>query len=166
MFFLLYFFRSCAGILEQSMEARNQVGIGLSYRPSRLNRLAESIPWNRFLASLIKSLKNRLWSPLWGISRPHTNKKKWNRPLPRIKPLLHWKIFSDEVQWQVIFIIRTSALQQKCHRFIKNLLPLWLVVLHKKKALYWAYTKSNLLVFWTFKKLIFWHYPFPAVFLT
>ncbi len=33
-----------AGILEQSMGARNLVGIGLSYRPSRLHRLAESIP--------------------------------------------------------------------------------------------------------------------------
>jgi hypothetical protein len=42
----------CAGILEQSMGARNQVGIGLSYRPARLHRLAESIPWNRYLGSL------------------------------------------------------------------------------------------------------------------
>ncbi len=32
-YFLLH--RFCAGILEQSMGARNQVGIGLSYRPSR-----------------------------------------------------------------------------------------------------------------------------------
>ncbi len=38
-----------AGILEHSMVARNQVGVGLSYRPARLHRLAESIPWNRFL---------------------------------------------------------------------------------------------------------------------
>ena len=36
------------GILEQS---RNRVGIGLSYRPARLRRLAESIP------RLLKSLK-------------------------------------------------------------------------------------------------------------
>ncbi len=44
----------CAGILEQSMEARNRVGIGLSLscRPARLHRLAESIPWNRFLGFL------------------------------------------------------------------------------------------------------------------
>ncbi len=35
----------CAGIIEQSMGAsRNRVGIGLSYRPARLHRLAESIP--------------------------------------------------------------------------------------------------------------------------
>jgi hypothetical protein len=40
-----------AGILEQSMGAKNQVAIGLSYRPARLHRLAESIP------GLLKSLK-------------------------------------------------------------------------------------------------------------
>jgi hypothetical protein len=34
----------CDGILEQSMGARNRVGIGLSYWPARLHRLAESIP--------------------------------------------------------------------------------------------------------------------------
>jgi hypothetical protein len=27
---------------------RNRVGIGLSYRPARLHRLADLIPWNRF----------------------------------------------------------------------------------------------------------------------
>jgi hypothetical protein len=37
----------CAGTLEQSMGARNQVGIGLSYRPARLHRLAESMPRSR-----------------------------------------------------------------------------------------------------------------------
>jgi hypothetical protein len=31
------------------MGARNRVGIGLSYRPAGLHRLAEFIPWNRFL---------------------------------------------------------------------------------------------------------------------
>jgi hypothetical protein len=34
------------------MGARNRVGIGLSYRPARLNRLAELIPWYQFLGSL------------------------------------------------------------------------------------------------------------------
>jgi hypothetical protein len=35
-----------AGILELSIAgARNQEGLGLSYRPARLHRLAESIPW-------------------------------------------------------------------------------------------------------------------------
>ncbi len=38
--------------LNQSMEARNQVGMGLSYWPARLHRLAVLIPWNRFLSSL------------------------------------------------------------------------------------------------------------------
>jgi hypothetical protein len=41
-----------AGIFKQSMGARNRVGIGLSYRPARLHRLAEFIPWNRFLGSI------------------------------------------------------------------------------------------------------------------
>jgi hypothetical protein len=42
-------YKDCAGILEQSMVTRNRVGVGLSYRPARLHRLAESIPWNRFV---------------------------------------------------------------------------------------------------------------------
>ncbi len=41
-----------AGIFKQSMGARNRVGLGFSYRPARLHRLAELIPWNRFLGSL------------------------------------------------------------------------------------------------------------------
>ncbi len=41
-----------AGIFKQSMGARNRVGIGLSYRPARLQSLAELVPWNRFLGSL------------------------------------------------------------------------------------------------------------------
>jgi hypothetical protein len=39
-----------AGIVKQSVGARNRVGIGLSYRPARLHRLAELIPWNTFWA--------------------------------------------------------------------------------------------------------------------
>ncbi len=35
---------SRAGIFKQSMGARNRGGIGLSYRPARLHRLAEFIP--------------------------------------------------------------------------------------------------------------------------
>ncbi len=34
------------------MGARHRVGIGLSYRPARLHRLAEFIRWNRFLGSI------------------------------------------------------------------------------------------------------------------
>jgi hypothetical protein len=34
------------------MEARNRVGIGLSYRAARLDNLAELVLWNRFLGSL------------------------------------------------------------------------------------------------------------------
>jgi hypothetical protein len=32
--------------------AMNQIGMKLTYRPARLHRLAELIPWNRFLGSL------------------------------------------------------------------------------------------------------------------
>jgi hypothetical protein len=41
-----------AGIFKESMGARNRGGIGLSYRPAGLHRLAEFIPWNRFLGSI------------------------------------------------------------------------------------------------------------------
>jgi hypothetical protein len=41
-----------AEILEQSMGARNRIGIGLSYRSARLHRLAESNTWHRFRGSL------------------------------------------------------------------------------------------------------------------
>jgi hypothetical protein len=42
-----------AGIFKQpGGGARNRIGIGLSYRPTRLPRLAEFIPWNRFLGSI------------------------------------------------------------------------------------------------------------------
>jgi hypothetical protein len=50
-----------AGIFEQSMGARNRVGIGLSYRIATLHGLPEWIPWNRFLGS-VKVLKTRLSS--------------------------------------------------------------------------------------------------------
>jgi hypothetical protein len=42
---------SWAWIFKQSLEARNRVGIELSYRPARLHSLAELVPWNRFLGS-------------------------------------------------------------------------------------------------------------------
>jgi hypothetical protein len=43
------------------MGARNRIyiGIGMSYRPARLHRLAELITWNQFLGS-IKVKKYRL----------------------------------------------------------------------------------------------------------
>ncbi len=41
-----------AGIFKKSMGARHRVGIGLSYRPARLHRLAELMPWNRYLGSI------------------------------------------------------------------------------------------------------------------
>ncbi len=42
------------------MGARNRGGIGLSYRPARLHRLAEFIPWNQFRGP-INILKDGLW---------------------------------------------------------------------------------------------------------
>jgi hypothetical protein len=47
-----------AGIFKQSMGARNREGIGLSYRPARLHRLAELMPWES-IPRLIKTLKIR-----------------------------------------------------------------------------------------------------------
>jgi hypothetical protein len=41
-----------AGIFKKSMGAKNQMGIGLSYRPARLHKLAEFMPWNQFLGSI------------------------------------------------------------------------------------------------------------------
>ncbi len=41
-----------AGIFKKSMGARNRVGIGLTYRQARLNRLAELILWNQFPGSI------------------------------------------------------------------------------------------------------------------
>ncbi len=59
-----------AGIFKQSMGARFRVGIGLLYRPHRLHRLAELIPWNRFLIStcrggtiVIVHRKRGIWVP-------------------------------------------------------------------------------------------------------
>jgi hypothetical protein len=46
-----------AGIFKESMGPRNRGGIGLSYRPARLHRLAEFIPWNRFLGSIKYGLR-------------------------------------------------------------------------------------------------------------
>ncbi len=41
-----------AGIFKKSMGARHRVGIWLSYRPARLHRLSELMPWDRFLGSI------------------------------------------------------------------------------------------------------------------
>jgi hypothetical protein len=48
----VYKFGHRAGTFKKSMGARNRGGIGLSYRPARLFRLAEFIPWNQFLGSI------------------------------------------------------------------------------------------------------------------
>ncbi len=43
---------SRAGIFKKSMGARQRGGIGFSYRPARLHRLAEFIHWNQFLGPI------------------------------------------------------------------------------------------------------------------
>jgi hypothetical protein len=53
-----HYFSSCAGIFKQPVEAKNRVGIGLSYRPTRLHRKAELIPMES-IPGLLKSLKIR-----------------------------------------------------------------------------------------------------------
>jgi hypothetical protein len=47
----------CAGIFKQFRGARNRVGIGLSYWPAWLHRLAALIPWKSILG--LKGLKIR-----------------------------------------------------------------------------------------------------------
>ncbi len=52
--------------------ARNRLGIWLSYRPARLHRMADLIPWNRFLLGSI-NVKNGLRScPI-----QHIEHRKW-----------------------------------------------------------------------------------------
>ncbi len=51
---------TCAGIFQQSMGARNRVGIGLSYRPARLHNLAELVPWKKSILGLLKSFKQQV----------------------------------------------------------------------------------------------------------
>jgi hypothetical protein len=46
------------------LEARNRLGIGLSYRLARLHRLADSNPWNQYLGSSLKVKKFRFCSLL------------------------------------------------------------------------------------------------------
>ncbi len=65
---------SCAGIFEQSMGAKNLVGIVLSYLAARLHRLAELISWNQFLGSF-KVLK-------FGLRRLETLHEKFKKKFP------------------------------------------------------------------------------------
>jgi hypothetical protein len=60
-----------AGILEQSMGARNQVGIGLSYQPARLHKLAKSISWNQFLGSFKNTISGEAFSMYYAYTQQH-----------------------------------------------------------------------------------------------
>jgi hypothetical protein len=44
----IYIEENRAVIFKKSMGARHRGGIGFSYMPARLHRLAEFIPWNRY----------------------------------------------------------------------------------------------------------------------
>jgi len=76
---------ACAGILKQSMEARNRVGIGLSYWPARLYRLAKLIPWNRFLRPLKVSKFG-----LCLLMLPSLLVAEFIDPVRELKPALKW----------------------------------------------------------------------------
>ncbi len=91
-----------AGIFKQSMGARNRVGIGLSYQPARLHRLAESIPWNRFLGS-IKDLKCELRAGIFKKSMEARNRVGIGlsyRParLHRLAEFIPWNQFLGSIK--------------------------------------------------------------------
>jgi hypothetical protein len=55
-----------AGIFKEAMGARNRGGRGLLYRPARLHRLAEFIPWNRFRGPIhVQKYQLRVVLPRW-----------------------------------------------------------------------------------------------------
>jgi hypothetical protein len=64
------------------MRARNREGIGLSERPARLHRLAESFPWNRLLGSI--KFKNTASASLQNNTARHSftlmHSQKQRRP--------------------------------------------------------------------------------------
>jgi hypothetical protein len=57
------------------MRARNRVGIGLLYRPTRLHRLAESIPWLPKRLQILGSFQwqKMNWVPLYTVDFPYGN---------------------------------------------------------------------------------------------
>jgi hypothetical protein len=61
-----------AGIFKKSMGARHLGGIGFSYRPARLHRLTEFIPWNQFRTAKTKCRKFETNIPRKGISGPQS----------------------------------------------------------------------------------------------
>jgi hypothetical protein len=74
-------FPTCAGILEQSMGARNRVGIGLPYRPARLHRLAESFFGINAWAPSGVRLHRKIRLLLWYIHSPWHPFPPWESPL-------------------------------------------------------------------------------------
>jgi hypothetical protein len=76
------YLNTCAEILEQSIGARNLVGIGLSYRPARLNRQAESI------RGILKSFKIPKSLNAFRSSRPPPSPIHLSSPEPIFVNLL------------------------------------------------------------------------------
>ncbi len=63
------------------MGDRNRVRIGLSYRPARLHRPAEFIPWNRYLGSI---------NVYWKQKNEKKGKARYHRSVHHIKT--GWKV--------------------------------------------------------------------------
>jgi hypothetical protein len=100
------------------MGARNRVGIWLSYRPARLHRLAELIPWNRFLGSL--KLKNIRSVSIYGkflsfyprdFFVTHFFFSKVNLFLQRKNSLFRWKSYFEPEKTILMTNVQDSVFQ-------------------------------------------------------
>ncbi len=109
----------CAGILEQSMGARYRVGIGLSYRPARLERLADrqnnSVP-NWFLAP-IDCFKTPAISYIVRASQPVTGKTSDPFHVKHVSELIEESIGPLIVLLYSISTRIISKLSQRCAVF-------------------------------------------------
>ncbi len=87
----------CWILEEQSMGARNRLGIGLSYWAARPHWLAESISWNRFLGSL--KVYNT-WAGIFKEAMGAWNRRGrglsyWPARLHRLAEFIPWNRFRD-----------------------------------------------------------------------
>ncbi len=104
------FLESNAGILKQSTcmgARRNRVEIGLSYRPTRLRRLQESIPGNRFLGPLKRPL----------VFKSYPRQPRDGRKM----------IYFEDWGWYSLYIFFMHA---ECA--LKNIYAWWMCVNHRK----------------------------------
>ncbi len=108
--------------------ARNQVGIELSYRPARLHRLADWIPWNLFLGSL--KFKNIVsGGPVrqpysYSVPSPHTVDCSVLKNYPQRKGMCVWKVREQKDKGRqlcTIFIkARTTTIPTGGNNFIQH----------------------------------------------